>query len=136
MPEKRVLEKIDKLEGYLDEIEGAMPLTFEEYRKGYRKRALERLLQVSIETIIDVCNLILKEEKFGVPSDEEDVFSKLSQEEVLNESLADALRKMRGFRNILVHRYGEVDDRKVFEFLENELDDFSLFISKIKSYLN
>ena len=41
------------------------------------------------------------------------------------------LSKMKGFRNILVHKYGIVDNELVFEFLSNELDDFEKFKQEI-----
>ena len=33
---------------------------------------------------------------------------------------------MKGFRNILVHKYGEIDDRKAYQDIKNGLEDFSI----------
>ena len=38
---------------------------------------------------------------------------------------------MKGFRNILVHKYGVVDDELVFEMLSEKLGDFELIIKEI-----
>lgn len=46
------------------------------------------------------------------------------------------LDEMKGFHNILVHRYGEIDDGKAYFSLQEELNDFSLFEKEIKSFLN
>jgi uncharacterized protein YutE (UPF0331/DUF86 family) len=40
---------------------------------------------------------------------------------------------MRGFRKIVVHRYGKIDDRLVFSLLNEHLGDFSEFIEEIES---
>ncbi len=42
---------------------------------------------------------------------------------------------MRGFRNIVVHRYGKIDDRLVYTLLNEQLDDFSEFIEAIETLL-
>jgi uncharacterized protein YutE (UPF0331/DUF86 family) len=38
---------------------------------------------------------------------------------------------MAGFRNILVHEYLEIDRRRVFSALKNDLGDFEKFIRAI-----
>ena len=43
---------------------------------------------------------------------------------------------MKGFRNILVHRYSEVDDELVFIFLSKNLKDFNEFKKSIISFIN
>lgn len=42
---------------------------------------------------------------------------------------------MKGFRNILVHKYGEVDDDLVYENLSDRLGDFELFIKEVLIFL-
>jgi uncharacterized protein YutE (UPF0331/DUF86 family) len=34
---------------------------------------------------------------------------------------------MKGFRNILVHEYGHINDRLVYEAVTDRLDDFEAF---------
>ena len=43
---------------------------------------------------------------------------------------------MKGFRNILVHKYGVVDDELVFEMLKEKLSDFDIFKHEILTNLN
>jgi uncharacterized protein YutE (UPF0331/DUF86 family) len=38
---------------------------------------------------------------------------------------------MKGFRNILVHEYGGIDDRIVYEAIQSRLDDFEAFKREI-----
>ena len=51
---ERVLAKIDALDGYLQEIHEILPSSFEEFQRIEKRRACERLLQVSIECVIDL----------------------------------------------------------------------------------
>ena len=45
------------------------------------------------------------------------------------------LRLMKGFRNILVHRYGKIDDKLAFEVLKENIGDFYDFIKGIGKFL-
>ena len=42
---------------------------------------------------------------------------------------------MKGFRNILIHRYGHVDDEMVYHNLSSCMNDFYEFENYIKLYL-
>ncbi len=59
----------------------------------------------------------------------------LVKSEILNEEMKEKLRAMRGFRNIVVHRYGKVDDKIAFEILKENLLDFYVFIKRIEEFL-
>jgi uncharacterized protein YutE (UPF0331/DUF86 family) len=75
----RILAKLDQLEGYLRELRQILPESFAGYQKVEKKRACERLLQIAIEAVIDICYMFLRELRLGLPSEEDDVFEKLSQ---------------------------------------------------------
>jgi len=49
--------------------------------------------------------------------------------------MSEKIKSMKGFRNILVHRYGEIDDDLVYEEIKNGLKDFEEFEKKIESFL-
>jgi uncharacterized protein YutE (UPF0331/DUF86 family) len=133
---ERVLSRIAELDGYLTELESLRPASFEEFSRSERKRACERLLQVSIETAISICHLLLSGLRLGIPSEQDDVFEKLCEASVISPPLKGALRRMKGFRNILVHEYGDVDDELVFEFLRTRTGDFALFRGEVLSALD
>lgn len=133
MDEERILHKLDQLDRYLKELEEDLPDSFEAYTA--EKRKYERLLHLCIETVIDISTLILKEEDLGTPSSEDDVIDKLVEADILGEKFGETLKDMKGFRNVLVHRYGEIDDKKVYEHLE-DLDDFREFRGYVIDYLD
>ena len=134
MDKKRILSKIDELNSYLDEIEKIKPSTFGEYKNSIeKKRANERLLQILIETIIDICNILVSGLKLGLPSDEDEVIKKLEKKKIISKEMSEILKDMKGFRNILVHKYGAVDDELVFEMLSERLNDFNKFKEEVLS---
>jgi len=112
-----------------------MPKNYEDYANSIeKKRACERLLHISIKCVIDICTLIVRGLKLGLPRSEEDLFEKLEKKNIITKEMKDKLRTMRGFRNILVHKYGEVDDEIVFNTLRN-IDDFRKFRKEVISFL-
>ena len=118
---------MDVLNGYLRELREILPASFEEYKKVEKRRACERLLQVSIECVIDICGLMVIGLRLGLPAEEDDLFEKLEQAGFITSSRKESLKRMKGFRNILVHEYGHVDDVIVYEILQNNLNDFEAF---------
>ena len=131
----RILSKIDELRSYLRELRSIAPKDYLVYISSIeKKRACERLLQIMIECVIDICLLLVKGLELGLPSDESDVFEKLRKNKVIDEEMEEKLKQMKGFRNILVHRYGEIDDEIVFENLQ-KLGDFEDFINEILNFI-
>jgi len=129
---QRVLAKLDELDSYLRELRDIAPRSYEEYLASREKRrACERLLHISIECIIDACNVLVSGMRLGLPAGEEDLFVKLRDAGLISSELTDMLKRMRAFRNILVHRYGSVDDRLVYDAIERRLGDFDRFKTEI-----
>lgn len=56
MDRERILGKLRALDTYLAELQEILPQSFEEFQKIEKKRACERLLQISIEAVIDICS--------------------------------------------------------------------------------
>ena len=124
---ERILARLDEVDGYLSELRQIAPATFEQYQQVEKRRACERLLQIAIEGVIDVCSLLVAGRRLGLPGEEDDLFEKLADAGLISTSLRDRLRRMKGFRNLLVHEYGRVDDRLVFEVVQSRLGDFEDF---------
>ncbi len=127
----RLLAKIDELEGYLGELDQVKPTSLEEYKRVEKKRSCERLLQLSIECMIDICALMVTGLRLGLPSEEDDLFERLEQAGIISPIMKETLRKMKAFRNILVHEYGRIDDQLVYEVLQSRLNDFVTFKREI-----
>ena len=132
---ERILAKVDQLDGYIAELKEIAPKSFAEYHKVEKKRACERLLQVSIEVIIDICNLLVSGLRLGLPAEEDDLFRKLVEAGIMTKEMGETLREIKGFRHILVHQYAQVDDRIVYEAVNTKLGDFALFKQEALAYL-
>ena len=132
----RILIKLDRLYGYLGELREILPDDFTVYRRVEKRRACERLLQVSIEAVIDVCHLLVAGLRLGIAAEEDDLFDKLRESSIVTEEMAEILKEMKGLRNILVHEYARIDDRTVYDIARTRLTDFEAFKQQVLQYLN
>jgi uncharacterized protein YutE (UPF0331/DUF86 family) len=133
---ERVLAKIDQIEGYLRELREIVPKDFVTYQKKVdKRRACERLLQLSVEAVIDVCRLLVTGLRLGIPSEEDDLFEKLEIARIISPQVEEKLKEMKGFRNILVHEYTRIDDKIVYQVARTKLRDFEAFKQEILRYL-
>jgi len=132
---ERILVKLDQLEGYLKELRGILPPDFTHYQKTEKRRACERLLQVSIEAVIDICHLLVAGLRLGIAAEEDDLIDKLEGAGIISAETAQVLKEMKGLRNILVHEYARIDDRIVYEVASTRLGDFEAFKQQIVQYL-
>lgn len=134
--EDKVLLKIEEMETYLNELEDLMPSDENTYIHDLKiKRACEKTIELAIETVIDIISIIVSYRKLGVPQDEDSLIDILKDNKVISNSLAKRIKEMKGFRNILIHKYGHVDDKLVYRFITNEIKDFFSFSKEIRKNL-
>jgi uncharacterized protein YutE (UPF0331/DUF86 family) len=99
----------------------------------------ERFLQLAIESCLNIGNRLISLEQFNKPTDTPetyaDIFLQLKNLGVIDGSFCDRLVKMAKFRNRLVHLYWEVDKKKVYEIIRDNLEDFKLFEKSIVKFL-
>jgi uncharacterized protein YutE (UPF0331/DUF86 family) len=132
---ERILAKLDELDGYIRELRAVAPQDFAAYQKTEKKRACERLLQIAVECVIDICNLFVTGLRLGLPAEENDLFEKLADAGVISPHMGNTLKEMKGFRNILVHEYARVDDEIVHRAATTKLADFTAFRKEITDAL-
>lgn len=72
---------------------------------------------VAIQAVIDICHHIVARFAGKVPDEYGECFLILKDMGYIDNEYAIKLKSMVGFRNILVHLYHEVDDRRVIKHL-------------------
>lgn len=97
-------------------------------------RATERLLQVAIQSVLDVGSHLIAALGFREPEGYAEIIDVLGEERVIPEDFAGRIRGMAGLRNILVHEYIRVDPAKLRNALRTT-DDFETFCRHVLDYL-
>ncbi len=84
-------------------------------------------LQRAIQATIDLATHIVATEGYGLPDTMSASFVLLEKEGLIAADLAERLRKMVGFRNIVVHHYETVDPKIVESIVSKHLGDLHDF---------
>jgi uncharacterized protein YutE (UPF0331/DUF86 family) len=87
------------------------------------QRFVEHTLQLAIQAALDVASHIVSDGRLGEPRTSRELFDLLERNGWLAPDLATTMRRMTGFRNILVHGYDTVDLRILEDIVANRLDD-------------
>ena len=99
-------------------------------------RFVEHTLQLALQAALDAASHIVSDERLGEPSTNRELFDRLERAGWIEAPLADSLRNMAGFRNILVHGYDAVDLDIVRDVAEHRLDDLLQFSDCVRRRLH
>lgn len=99
------------------------------------ERFIEHTLQLAIQAILDVASHIVSDDRLGEPQTNYDLFDLLRRADWIDEGQRTLLRKMAGFRNLVVHGYMTVDRAVVKTILACHLDDLLSFVQVVRAKL-
>ena len=99
-------------------------------------RFVEHTLQLAIQAALDTASHVVSDDRLGEPQTNRELFDLLARAGWIPPALADALRDMAGFRNVLVHGYDTVDLAIVRDVVEHHLDDLLAFAETIRRRLD
>ena len=136
MKVEHIISKFDQIRENIQLIKGNLSKNYVEFEKlGIVKDGIYKRYEYSVELVIDIISLINAELKLGIPNGTGDIIDQLLKNEILDEELADIIRGMEGFRNILVHRYGKLDEKLAYKIIVENLSDFQIVENKIMTVL-
>lgn len=90
---------------------------------------------MAIQAALDIASIILAELSVEVPTAYRELFPKLAEVGVIPHDFGQKVAGMAMFRNVLVYLYLEVDLKRVYHYLQNNLEDFELFARYVGDYL-
>jgi uncharacterized protein YutE (UPF0331/DUF86 family) len=99
------------------------------------QRFVEHTLQIAIQAALDAASHVVSDERLGEPRTNRELFDLLERAGWLSPEMAGTMRRMVGFRNVLVHGYDDVDLAIVGDILEHRLDDLLAFADVIRGRL-
>ena len=134
--EEIILSKLRQLEDSLHFIVEFLPSDHKLLENRKDRNALYKETEFAIQTVIDICSVINSDVGTETPSDEESIIYLADKNGVLSSNLSKKILSMKGFRNVLVHRYDSIDNKKAFESIKSGLNDFELFIVEINRFLD
>tara|TARA_Y100000310_G_scaffold220239_1_gene221703 strand:- start:508 stop:942 length:435 start_codon:yes stop_codon:yes gene_type:complete len=134
--EGRISEKLDDLIQYHQELVEDLPTKTKFKNERLTKRGIEKTIEMIADLIIDISLIIISEKGFDKPDDSRDAIRVLERNKVLSKQLSAKIQDLISFRNLLVHRYGKIDDDLEYENIEDNNKDVVLFVKEIEGWLN
>jgi uncharacterized protein YutE (UPF0331/DUF86 family) len=134
--EKRIIEgKFDIIDRNLKFLEEIKALSPDQFMESYKDvQATKHSLLEIPEACIDIANYIISAKGFRRAEEYSEMFKVLKEQGVIGEELATKLEDMARFRNLWVHRYGEIDNRRVLEIVKHNLRDVVEFEKEIEKF--
>jgi len=127
--------RLSLLRSYVAELTRADDITWAKYRSDLRTKAfVERYLHLAVEELLDIANHLISFERWREPTGYRDIFLVLRENDVITNEHLPVLQDMASLRNLLVHRYENVDDEIVFGIFKKRLNDFDLFIELVSEW--
>jgi len=127
-----IKNKLKLIEENLDLVKKRFPNSLEDFvHLDLIKDGIYKRIEDSIQQIIKICSIINSDLKLGIPSNRDDIISTLEEKKIISKELSQKIKKMKSFRNFLVHRYGQIQDEIAYNDIKNGFDDFILFKREI-----
>ena len=128
---------VDLIEENLRLIDEIKSMGYESFSGSLRDiQAAKHSLQECIEACLDIGNHIIAEKGFRRADDYKDIYMVLEEEGVIEPDLSSKLQEMAQFRNLLVHRYGKIDTRRVFVIMSKDMGDIREFVKTVLGYIS
>lgn len=132
----KIYLRIEALKKYVAIISKFKVITLEELERDDIKRgAVERYIQLAIESCIDIAELIISDQRLPTPETAKRAIEILGEQGILDQKFAKSFSKAAGFRNILIHEYVMIDYKQLLANLKNNLTDFERFIKEILEFI-
>lgn len=100
-----------------------------------QQRFVEHTLQIAVQAMLDVAFAVGSEHTLGEPGDNRQAFDRLCAAGWITSTMRDTCRRMVAFRNVVVHRYLQVDVGILCRIVERDLDDLLAFVRAIRDRL-
>lgn len=135
------IERIEHKKGEIIDsvnfISENLPSSFDRFESSkILMNALYKQIEFAIQNVMDVCSIINSDMDFGFPQNDDSILDHLENNKIFDKKVILLIRQINGFRNILVHRYGEIDDSKAYEDIKKGLKDFELIIKQIEVFVS
>lgn len=99
------------------------------------KLALDRLVHVTIESIIDVGNSMIDGFIMRDPGSYEDIIDIMDDEEVITDEMVDPLKEVVALRDMIVRHFKKVDYEVVLDTMERHIDVLKQWAPAVNDYL-
>jgi uncharacterized protein YutE (UPF0331/DUF86 family) len=132
-----IKNKIKEILESLELVRDNLPNSFDEFQNlGIVKDGIYKRIEYAIENLIDIFYIINADLELGIPEDDYSMIDNLEAKSIISISVKNLMKNMKGFRNVVVHRYGKIDDKLAYTFIKENMGDFEIVIKCIENIID
>lgn len=129
------VDKLRHINQYIEDLEQMRGLSKAEYVDNMvTQRAVERTLMNLIQACIDLAQHVRSTENLSPSGTAKQEIQALGEADIISNETQAKLEEAVGFRNILAHRYGDVDHDIVYDVLHDDLQWFNRFQQELAQW--
>ncbi|KTG25151.1 hypothetical protein AUR66_16430 [Haloferax profundi] len=130
-----VVDKLRYINEYTNDLKQIRGMTKTEYVEDVIvQRAVERTFMNLIQSCIDLAQHIRASEGLSPSGTSKNEIESLGNAEIISGGVQEQMEEAVGFRNILAHRYGDVNHDVVYSVLHNDLHWFDQLQQEIAQW--
>lgn len=130
-----VVDKLRHINQYTNDLKQMRGMSMEEYVEDVvTQRAVERTFMNLIQSCIDLAQHIRSEEALSPSGTSKKEIEALGNADIVSSDTQEKMEEAVGFRNILAHRYGDVNHDIVYDVLHDELRWFERFQTEVAQW--
>lgn len=135
---EKIRQKLQFMRDNLKHLESFQGLSLEEFKdNAINEAAATRMLQITIEAMLDMCAHVIAREGWGLPKSYGEIVVVATRNGLSPPDMEETFKKMARFRNRVVHLYEEVDAEELLAIINSQLEDFRPFMaSVVEKYLS
>lgn len=126
--------KIEETLEYMDALLSCFES--EEFVTYTQKLALERIAHMTIESIVDVGNMMIDGFIMRDPGSYEDIIDILTDEKVLPKEEEEQYKQVIKLRKSLVREFTQVDHQELSQIIKENWTSLTMFSERVRFYLN
>jgi len=127
-----ILIKANKVDHHLKRIREKRVVSLEEFLADLDCQEIILFnLQMAVQNCIDIVAHIISNEELGIAGSTNEMFYILQENNYLDPELTENMVAVIGFRNLVVHEYGNIDLRQVYHIAQQDIDNIERFVKVI-----
>jgi uncharacterized protein YutE (UPF0331/DUF86 family) len=133
---EKILRKCRQIDEAIGQLERVKSISKEEFiaNTDYKYIAYAAFI-ILTEAVIDICFHISAKKLKIAPTEYAECFEILKKNNLLDASIAEVLKDMARFRNLLVHGYEKIDFEKIYNYIFDDLQKIEIFKQIVKSFI-
>ena len=135
MRKELLFSKLKEIKNSVHYVKEFLPSDSKYLQNRKDKNALYKEVEYVIQLMLDVCAIVNTDIIKESPNDEDGIIESLMKKNIISNNLSKRIHEMKRSRNVLVHKYGDVDDKMAYESIKNGTKDIDLFIEEFEKFL-